>query len=67
MPLPNTDAKWTLVSNGVNDDSVPATVSDHFMPKHTQVTRILLASQDGSWLRARGCPPWKRRNNIHQN
>src|SRR5215211_4895482 len=66
-PLPNTDANWTLVSNGVNDDSVPATVPGHSMPNHIQVARILLASQDGGRLRARGCPPWKCRNNIYQD
>src|SRR5215213_1907283 len=67
MPLPNTDANWTLVGNSVNDDSLPATAPGHSMPNHIQVARILLASQDGGRLRARGCPTWKRRNDIYQD
>jgi len=37
MPLPNTGANWIPVGNGVNDDSVPATVPRHFTPNRVEL------------------------------
>jgi hypothetical protein len=66
MPLPNIGANWIPVGNGVNDDSVPATVPLHFTPNRVELARVLLTSQDDGRLCARGCQPGERRDKIRQ-
>jgi hypothetical protein len=40
MPFPNNGANWTVVSNGVNHDSVPATVPRHSISPLTSKAHV---------------------------